>query len=405
MIFRLLVSLLLMFSIFSCEDVDRTQSSGRKIIYDTSKVLVYDTVKIIDSDKIIKNTDHSKHSVTNVYEVISTIENMSKNFDSNLDIEEINNPVISIYKLNSDEDSEDEYVVVKSFAMPSSEFSFMKDMYHIDYKMGKYIVTDSIIENKFYDKTSMYTDEIIDDIVNDRGMELILKEKTVYSGGSNFYEFVMYSFSSGKILKIPQGKTLRHTTYNYNDKSAYVLNEIWEVGESRFDFHHYLVEKIKFGDKGINKIGEWKTSNKHHNEELNMTSIISDAVYNGSSGAPSSKILKFELKSIDELYNDHVGNEWKYSIIINGKSVKDKTYELEVNSGENIEIIFGLTETNEKFDDKEYIIQSFKESEITSETKIYSVDLIIREENGKYAGNSAKFRFTYSVNFVSLYLD
>lgn len=107
--------------------------------------------------------------------------------------------------------------------------------------------------------------------------------------------------------------------------------------------------------------------------------------------------ISFESCSL--IYNDHVGNEWDYYLEYDGQVIEIlQTKEFIINGNEVLIIKAVLGETEEKYNDynEEYI--SIDLTGNIDDEFLISQSVILREGNGRYAGNTAKFDFNVKIN-------
>lgn len=113
-------------------------------------------------------------------------------------------------------------------------------------------------------------------------------------------------------------------------------------------------------------------------------------------------IVEVNLESIDLIYNNHVGNDWAVYSEINGIQISKNKKFSEVFSKKDITLeIFAQALEYDKVTDigsnKKYISLS---SIDIGKVKFVELDVIVRENRGRYSGNTAKWRFTYRINIM-----
>ena len=102
---------------------------------------------------------------------------------------------------------------------------------------------------------------------------------------------------------------------------------------------------------------------------------------------------------VDPEYNHSVGNDWSFKSYINGELLPRKGVSLQYICGQPLTITSVATEYDPSNDDVREVSKkvSFKKKELNAG---YSQTVIVTEGNGKYAGNTAKWTFNYSVEIV-----
>lgn len=110
-------------------------------------------------------------------------------------------------------------------------------------------------------------------------------------------------------------------------------------------------------------------------------------------------LLKVKLSNIDLVQNNHVG--WDWSTIdgyINKIKVEEgDTQEIKCKLSDEIYLI-GYAEEHDSIPDKGYNIEcvSVNKLDLLSKNK-YSVFVVVRENRGRYSGNTAIFKFDFEI--------
>jgi|GEM_PF-6149498 len=138
-------------------------------------------------------------------------------------------------------------------------------------------------------------------------------------------------------------------------------------------------------------------------------SVVAQHYDDGQYSVTSHLEFTFELSltfnNHSFIYNDHVGNDWFYYVQVDDESdilhtlfVGEKLT-LTLSPDYPVTLICHLQETKERYNDKAVVERSFTMSEILA-TRGKSIDIpvIIKEQHGRYAGNTAKSRFQINVN-------
>jgi hypothetical protein len=113
-----------------------------------------------------------------------------------------------------------------------------------------------------------------------------------------------------------------------------------------------------------------------------------------SAGVASSQYIEITCDKPVLIYNDHVGNEWTHALELNGKYLS--IYKpIRIESSSIHKVKFVTSEVNEKYPDSSSMPLGIDASKLEW-NKMYSkrIELIVRESNGRYAGNTAKWQVT-----------
>jgi len=102
---------------------------------------------------------------------------------------------------------------------------------------------------------------------------------------------------------------------------------------------------------------------------------------------------------IQEVYNDHVANEWISYCKIDGENIiKDDFKLINISKGEQLTIVSTLKEGKEKYIDSARVESTLKYDDfIHFQGSGFHIPITIKESNGRYAGNEAQFKFIYSI--------
>lgn len=115
---------------------------------------------------------------------------------------------------------------------------------------------------------------------------------------------------------------------------------------------------------------------------------------------PEDGIMKFDVKldSVNLIQNDSVGNEWIFSGNVNGIDIKQgKTINLTTTGNEDISLSASAEEEDTYPDlgngDENVNVSSLN----LSKNNQKSIDVTVTEDRGRYSGNTANFKFNYSI--------
>ena len=114
-------------------------------------------------------------------------------------------------------------------------------------------------------------------------------------------------------------------------------------------------------------------------------------------GASSSKVkITVELKSIECVENNHVGNEWVFSSTVNKKTLTEgDSIEISTTSKGKLTIV-SSAEEQDKYPDygSKTLTVSVSKLKANKDTT-YTSNVTVTENRGRYAGNKAVWKFTY----------
>ena len=97
------------------------------------------------------------------------------------------------------------------------------------------------------------------------------------------------------------------------------------------------------------------------------------------------------------IYNNSVGNEWSTWIEIDGKKLyQGQNLEIEVSGNDEIVIIAYACE-DDSMPDIGYKQITIPVSELNPDQNVYTAEVIVRENGGRYSGNTAKWKFSISI--------
>lgn len=123
--------------------------------------------------------------------------------------------------------------------------------------------------------------------------------------------------------------------------------------------------------------------------------IFSISVY---ASADSSVNVEIKLESATLQSNNHVGNEWSCSAKVNGKKIEEgKSISLKCAKGSKITLAAAATE-NDKIPDTGSSSKTIKVSTLKAgEAAKYPVKVVVKENRGRYSGNTATWVFNFVV--------
>lgn len=112
--------------------------------------------------------------------------------------------------------------------------------------------------------------------------------------------------------------------------------------------------------------------------------------------APKIIKLKVTLVSVELVENNHVGNDWYTTAYVNDKEIEEgSSLSLSLKSSESIKLK-AYAEEQDKVPDSNTSSSSIKASSITK-TINKSVKVTVKENRGRYSGNTAEWKFTFKI--------
>lgn len=127
---------------------------------------------------------------------------------------------------------------------------------------------------------------------------------------------------------------------------------------------------------------------------LLIFSILSNVSF-----AASTKVkVSVNLKSIECVKNNHVGNEWGFGCTVNKMSLDEEdTIEIETTSNGKITIVCRATEDDSIPDTGSKTLTIPVSKLKAGESKTYTSQVTVKENRGRYSGNTAVWKFTFDV--------
>jgi len=128
-----------------------------------------------------------------------------------------------------------------------------------------------------------------------------------------------------------------------------------------------------------------------------MPAFASAGAVQGGGAVPQTTkySVTVALKSVKLLSNNHVGNEWSTLFTVNGKKVT-KSLKLKLKTTDTLSIVCKATEKDSSPDIGK-ATWSIKVKNIKKGTVTYTKTVTVTENKGRYKGNKAKWRFTFTV--------
>ena len=111
--------------------------------------------------------------------------------------------------------------------------------------------------------------------------------------------------------------------------------------------------------------------------------------------------ISVTLSSITCVTNNHVGNEWRFSCTVNKISLKEKnTVKVRATTNNSISIIATAVE-EDKYPDSNSKSLSIPVSKLKEGSNQYSIQVTVKENRGRYSGNTATWKFSFTVKKAS----
>lgn len=143
-------------------------------------------------------------------------------------------------------------------------------------------------------------------------------------------------------------------------------------------------------------VKNWRTS---LNSKIHALSPIKkDELFSKESSLLNQ--FTIHLSEVEFGYNNHVGNEWYYGVTLNDKKLGiGQSRKLNFNDISYISIYCSATEGNETFNDRSSESVGLTQYDINClKDNAFYIPVIVREDNGRYAGNTAELQFHFTVN-------
>ena len=202
---------------------------------------------------------------------------------------------------------------------------------------------------------------------------------------------------SNNILTTQQYSTaLSYYKSNFSkDKVLILQNKLNELG-----YNCGTVDGI-IGNKTINAVLNFQKSNKLSEDGIAGPTTLKSLGIPSSisilSKSNNSSIVKVKLINSYMEYNNHVGNEWGTSVEINNKELN---YGDEVNvsltSSNSLKLSVYVTEFD-SIPDNGSNSKSIKLKDRKRGGKTITVSATVRENRGRYSGNTAKWVFVFEI--------
>ena len=125
--------------------------------------------------------------------------------------------------------------------------------------------------------------------------------------------------------------------------------------------------------------------------------VSSIAASKAKSTTPEQKYKITVSFSVKKVSNNHVGNKWTY-VITSGETVinKGKSATFELTGAESLELICQATE-NDSYPDVGTNTITINLADLKEGKNTVTTTVIITEDRGRYAGNTAEYKFTVTI--------
>lgn len=116
------------------------------------------------------------------------------------------------------------------------------------------------------------------------------------------------------------------------------------------------------------------------------------------SSAARPVALVLTLIEIEQLSNDHVGDEWTHIVQVDGWELKEND-SIDLASAEAYDIACTSREEDPFYPDSGSRTRRITEREMMDAATEggFTIDVTVREEHGEYAGNTAVWRFHFAL--------
>ena len=107
--------------------------------------------------------------------------------------------------------------------------------------------------------------------------------------------------------------------------------------------------------------------------------------------------VKITLISAALVQNNHVGNEWGYAAAVNAQPIQiGETMNAKLNPADQLVLEASATEAD-KYPDNGNTTSEIAVSSLTEQQTTAQLDVIVKENRGRYSGNTAKWRFVFQI--------
>jgi hypothetical protein len=306
---------------------------------------------------------------------------------------------VNHFPFNGDNDPRNEFLILQSLVRRyDDEISTINNLYYLDYHNGRYRVIDSLCTNEpiFYlFSKNQFTGDIDDDNID----EVVLDYRTYNAMGSDFFKADIISVKNGK-LTIKEGLNSRLKIFDQNYGYYFIMEPIEDPSQGRLGSHRYAVKKMVYSNGKYIAIESLETKNVYGFEEENVYELVGDAM--GNRNSIQGIQVSVELVNVDMISNDHVGNEWKFGYTLNGGDYDTGKQIYSIDEASNLVITSIVRETAEKYNDESSQRTIIKYDNIAKYDGEFLEDyVVIVEDNGRYAGNLAEFKFSYKLAVVN----
>lgn len=189
------------------------------------------------------------------------------------------------------------------------------------------------------------------------------------------------------------------------------FKESMDIDSIKSKYSEYTREKIRLIQKKLNLLGYaagkedgiigentiLAVAEYQYDQDDYITGFLSSAEVIGL-GITEKMQVTVSLNSVSMVHNNSVGNEWSYGFHVNDKEyIKGESHEFMLNTEENLQVSAIMSE-DDKVPDNGRNTVIFKYSDLAKGiSKSQNIEVVVTENRGRYSGNTAKWRFKYSV--------
>ena len=125
--------------------------------------------------------------------------------------------------------------------------------------------------------------------------------------------------------------------------------------------------------------------------------VSSIAASKAKATTPEQKYKITVSFSVKKVSNNHVGNKWTY-VITSGETAinKGKSATFELTGAESLELICQATE-NDSYPDVGTNTITINTADLKEGKNTVTTTVIVTEDRGRYAGNTAEYKFTVTI--------
>lgn len=370
---------------------------------------VSNSVKESRGGKKVEIRTHTKEEVFATLESLVSFlieEGYQWHYDSDESfLEKVADVQVTTYEIQGDLDAEKEYFIIQSVEPKLYEDQYYdasfeaSNLFYIDLQHDGFFIADSIIAREF-DISRFAGEFYMSDLDEDGITEVHLEERTQTTGPGVGTRSQILTIADGKLV-LKNGVSGLQKVFDEKEKCYYKIRAIWQVDEGRYGNHFYELYKFQYDQGEFSLISLDTTERKLSYEEATVENVIEHIqLSNEKPQIFTSKQLIVQLVSCEEIENNHVGNEWAFGALVDGRYLSyGGKITIRLENQEQLEIKSLLSEGREKYNDSANTVSFYSVADFQiGKDYVIEQDVTITEGNGRYAGEIAIFRFSYFVD-------